>query len=246
MKRRVNFLSIPIDRLTMDETLDQIDEAISAGRQIRHTAINAGKVVLMQKDKELFQSVVSSELINADGKAVVWASHLLGDALPERVAGIDLMDRIVDLAEKKGYTIFFFGAKEEIVNKVVNYYINKYSGAILAGYRNGYFKKDQQSEIAKAINKSGADILFVAISSPIKENFLYRYREELKDIGLIMGVGGSFDVISGKIKRAPHWMQENGLEWLFRLVQEPKKMWRRYLIGNAEFVYLVLRDYFKK
>ncbi|WP_245738135.1 WecB/TagA/CpsF family glycosyltransferase [Hyunsoonleella jejuensis] len=230
----------------MEETLSIVDKTIAEGKQLHHVVVNAGKMVAMQKDLKLRQSVNESDLINADGQAVIWASKILNKPLKERVAGIDLMIRLVELAHTNNYKIFFFGAKEEIVKKVVETYSNKYSSNIIAGYRNGYFNKNEEENIAKEIANSGANILFVAISSPTKENFLYENRAILKKVNFVMGVGGSFDVIAGKVKRAPIWMQKIGLEWFYRFLQEPRRMWKRYLIGNSKFIKLVLFQKFKK
>ncbi|MFD1016999.1 WecB/TagA/CpsF family glycosyltransferase [Winogradskyella rapida] len=242
MMNRHKFLNTEVDNLSMVETLDLVERSIDADQQIHHVVVNAGKIVAMQTDLQLRQSVNESDLINADGQAVVWASKTLGKPLKERVAGIDLMVNLVELAHKKKYKIFFFGAKEEIVKSVVNKYSSTYSPDIIAGYRNGYFKKEEEQDIAKEIAQSGANMLFVAISSPTKENFLYDNKVLLKNVNFIMGVGGSFDVVSGKVKRAPVWMQNYGLEWFYRFAQEPKRMWKRYLVGNSKFIYLVLKE----
>lgn len=239
------FLNIPIDALTMQETLEKVDSAITLNKQIHHTVVNAGKVVLMQTDKELEKSVVEADIINADGKAIVWAANLLGHKLPERVSGIDLMEQLVLRSFEKGYKCFFFGATEEVVTKLVNIYKMQYSEDMIAGYRNGYFKKEDEDKIALQIAESGANILFVAITSPKKEIFLNTYKNKLTNVNFIMGVGGSFDVIAGKVKRAPLWMQNSGLEWFYRVVQEPKRMWKRYLVGNTKFIYLIIKEYFK-
>jgi len=200
----------------------------------------------MQDDIQLRESVNSADIINADGQAVIWASKILNQPLKERVAGIDLMENLVKLAHDKGYKIYCLGAKEDILSKVVQDYKRNYSEELIAGYRNGYFSKEEEQAIAQDIANSGANMLFVAISSPKKENFLYEHREVLKKVNFIMGVGGSFDVISGKTKRAPKWMQKSGLEWLYRVIQEPKRMWKRYLVGNTKFLLLVFREKFKK
>jgi len=242
---RINILNTTIDNLTMQETLHAIEQSISKSEQIHHVVVNAGKIVSMQKDLQLRQSVNSSDLINADGQAVVWASKLLRKPLKERVSGIDLMIKLVELAFKKKYKIFFFGAKEEVVSQVVKKYTSQYSYDIIAGYRNGYFQKEEEQDIAREISDSGANILFVAISSPTKENFLFENKQLLQRVNFIMGVGGSFDVISGKAKRAPLWIQKYGLEWFYRLLQEPKRMWKRYLIGNTIFIILVVKEFFK-
>jgi len=243
---RIQMLNSYIDNLTMLQSLNLIDEAVSDGKHIHHSVVNAGKIVMMQEDVQLRESVNSANIINADGQAVIWASKLLGKPLKERVAGIDLMGSLVELAYQKGYKIYCLGAKEEVVSKVIEKYKQKYSKDIIAGYRNGYFSKEEEPQIARDIAESGAQILFVAISSPKKEIFLYDHRETLKSLNFIMGVGGSFDVVSGLVKRAPIWMQNMGLEWFYRFIQEPKRMWKRYLIGNSKFIFLILKEKFKK
>jgi N-acetylglucosaminyldiphosphoundecaprenol N-acetyl-beta-D-mannosaminyltransferase len=246
MNSAINLLGTPVCNLTMQETLELVDSAIKTKQHLHHTVVNAGKIVAMHENPELKESVINADIINADGQAVVWASKLLGKPLKERVAGIDLMEKLVALAHQKNYKVFFFGAKEEIVKKVVDKYSNLYSASIIAGYRNGYFKKEDEKTIAKQIADSGANILFVAISSPTKENFLYQNKDILKNVNFTMGVGGSFDVVAGFIKRAPIWMQKTGLEWLYRVYQEPKRMFKRYLVGNTKFIKLVLQYRFRK
>ncbi len=245
MGNRIDFLGIPLDNLSMNETVEKIDNAIVCNFQIHHCVVNAGKVVKMQNDKLLNESVLNSDIINADGMSIVWAARFLGKEIKERVTGIDLMENLIILSNKKQYSCFFLGAKQEIVEKLVNDYSNKYSKKIIAGYRNGYFNEHDEKQIIKEIKDSNANILFVAISSPKKEIFLNKYKNELNNINLIIGVGGSFDVISGAIKRAPKLMQEIGLEWLYRFLQEPRRMWRRYLIGNIKFLILIFKTKFR-
>ena len=242
---RVDILGTPIDNMTMQETIQLIANAIDSDQRLSHTVVNAGKIVLMHKDPELKESVVTADIINADGQGVVWASRFLGQPLVERVTGIDLMDNLVDLAYRKRYKIFFFGAKEHVLNTVVQHYASKYSYNIIAGYRNGYFTKADERAIAQQIADSGANMLFVAITSPVKEKFLYENRDLLRSVNFTMGVGGSFDVIAGIVKRAPLWMQNSGLEWLYRVYQEPKRMFKRYLVGNWKFIVLVVKHRFK-
>lgn len=242
---KIDFLGIPIDSLTMLQTVSLIDEAIQQNNHINHVVINAGKFVAMQTDQHLFESVKSCDLINADGQSIVWASRFLGKPLPERVAGVDLMQNLVILAAEKSYKCFFLGAKEEVVRKVVDIYSERYGPSIIAGYCNGYFSEKEQLSVAKQIAESGANMLFVAITSPRKENFLYEYRANMSNINFTMGVGGTFDVIAGNIKRAPVWMQKLGMEWFFRFIQEPRRMWYRYLRGNSEFIWIVLKEKFK-
>ena len=153
------------------------------------------------------------------------------------------MEELVKRSFEKGYKCFFFGATEEVVTKLVNIYKMQYSEDIIAGFRNGYFVKEDEKKIARQIAESGANILFVAITSPKKEIFLNTNKKQLQNVNFIMGVGGSFDVISGKVKRAPLWMQNIGLEWFYRFLQEPKRMWKRYLVGNLKFIWLVVKAF---
>lgn len=243
---KTTFLNTTIHNLSMLETLEVIDASIQQKKQLHHVVVNAGKIVAMQKDAQLRESVNNSDLVNADGQAVVWASKYLGKPVKERVSGIDLMHNTVALAHKKGYKIYLLGAKQQVVEKIAKTYANQYSQELVAGYRNGYFSPQQEVQIATDIAQSGAQLLFVAISSPMKENFLYKHRDILQGVHFIMGVGGSFDVIAGLTKRAPLWMQNAGLEWFYRFAQEPKRMWKRYLVGNTTFIYLVLKEKFKK
>lgn len=221
-----------------------VELAIAENKQLHHVVVNAGKLVTLQKDDELRESVNSADIINADGQAVVWASKFLGVPLKERVAGIDLMASLVKLAHKKNYKIYLLGAKEEIVSKLATIYKEKYNPSIIAGYRNGYFSEENECNIVNDIVNSGANMLFVAITSPKKENLLHKHKTALSSINFIMGVGGSFDVFAGKTKRAPQWMQKIGMEWFYRFLQEPKRMWKRYLVGNTKFLFLVLKEKF--
>lgn len=246
MSKKVILFNTPIDALSLGETVDLVDRAIVNKKQLHHIAVNVAKIVHMQTDKQLYKSVVSADVINADGLPLVWVSRLLGNPIPERVTGVDLMQSLVVLANRNGYKIFFFGAKEEVVSKVVKKYSDQFSEKIIAGYRNGYFNESEEESIAMKITESGANILFVAITSPKKENFLFRNKEILKGVNFIMGVGGSFDVVAGVVKRAPMWMQRAGLEWLFRIIQEPKRMWKRYLITNSLFIYYLIKELFKR
>ncbi|NNC95037.1 MAG: WecB/TagA/CpsF family glycosyltransferase [Chitinophagales bacterium] len=229
----------------MESTMERISNAIEDKKQIHHTVVNAHKLVSMKTNPVLRESVVHCDIINADGMSVVWASKFLNRPLPERVAGIDLMQNLVDLAHRKNYKIYFFGAKEEIVKDVVSIYSAKYTEKVVAGYRNGYFNKGEEEEIARQIAGSGANILFVAISSPTKEIFLNKYKHILKDVNFIMGVGGSFDVVAGKVKRAPEWLQKAGLEWFYRFLQEPGRMWKRNFDSNSKFIWMVFKEKFK-
>lgn len=243
--KTVKLFDCDVANLTMDETLKEVEELIKNRQVTQHVVINAGKVVLMSKDENLKEIVQNCPIINADGQSIVWASKLLKKPLPERVAGIDLMEELIKKSSEKGYGIYFFGAKEEVVTSVIDIYKEKYPNLKVSGYRNGYFKEDDVKDIVNDMRNSNADILFVAFSSPKKEYFLAENIENI-NIPFCMGVGGSFDVVAGKTKRAPEWMQKVGLEWFYRFLQEPGRMWKRYLVGNTKFGVLTLKEFINK
>lgn len=244
LNKRVFLLGIPVDAYTMSQTVDLIDRNISKNIPTHHVVVNAAKLVYALRDPELKRSIINCDIINPDGQSVVWAARFLRKPLKERVTGIDLMEKLVEMAHLRGYTIFLLGAEEEVVSKVVKIYTERYSPRLIAGYRNGYYNIEHEREVAQILADSGAKMLFVAMTSPKKEIFLNKYKDII-NIPFIMGVGGSFDVISGKTKRAPLYMQKMGLEWLFRIIQEPRRLWKRYLITNTIFVWSVLKEKFQ-
>ena len=219
----------------MDETIAEVEKIIKAGKPTQHVVINALKVNLMNENAELQKIVNACPLINADGASIVWAAKKLGVPLTERVAGIDLFENLVKLAAEKGYKIYLFGTKEEVVQKVKRIFEEKYPTLQIVGVRNGYFTEADEPEIVKNMAESGADMMFVAFSSPKKEFWVNKYLNDL-NIPFVMGVGGSFDVVAGVTDRAPKWMQDHGLEWFYRFIQEPRRLWNRYVVGNWKFV----------
>lgn len=240
MSPRADVLGCAIDRLDMQATLDTVEAIIAKGDYTQHMAINAAKLVTMHDDPKLTQIVDDCGLVNADGQAVVWASRMLGDPLPERVAGVDLMQELLGLAERKGYRVFFLGARQEVLATAVERIRERHPALQLAGARDGYFSDAEESAVCEQIRSSRADILFVAMSSPRKEYFLGEHGPAL-GAPFVMGVGGSIDVIAGVTRRAPASWQRLGLEWLYRLLQEPRRMFRRYAVTNWRFAVLVAR-----
>ena len=224
----------------MEATLTRCEELISSGGPAQHVAINAAKLVAMQRDEELREIVAECQLVSADGQAVVWASRLLGDPLPARVAGIDLMQALLELSERRGYRVFFLGAKHDVLERAIANARKSHPELQVVGARDGYFDDGDAAAVAEAVRAAAPDILFVAMPSPKKEYWLARYGK-LIDVPFVMGVGGSVDVLAGETRRAPDWMQRTGLEWAYRLGQEPRRLFRRYLVGNLQFCLLVLR-----
>ncbi len=228
----------------MDETVSIITDRIEKEEFTQHVVVNVAKVVNMQKDPELDESVRECDIINIDGMGVVWGARMLGYKVPERVAGIDLFYELNKTAEDKGFPVFFLGATEEVANKAAKNMQSRYPNLKIAGYHHGYFWDDEEA-VVQEIKKSGAKLLFVAITSPKKERFINRWREQL-GVTFVMGVGGTLDIVAGKTERAPRWMQQAGLEWFYRLAQEPGRMWKRYLSTNSRFAWLLLQEKFKR
>jgi len=227
----------------MDATLTRCEELIASGGPAQHVSINAAKLVAMQNDEELRRIIAECALVSADGQAVVWASRLLGDPLPARVAGIDLMNELLALSERKGYRVFFLGAKQEVLDQAVANARERYPGAQIVGTHDGYFDDDEAADVAASVQAAAPDILFVAMPSPKKEYWLAEYGTKIT-VPFVMGVGGSIDVLAGQTRRAPKLLQQMGLEWAFRLMQEPRRLLSRYLVGNARFCMIVLRYFF--
>ena len=228
--------------LTMQETVKQIESRLHQNQFTQHVVINVAKLVNMQWDTQLRESVQSCDLINVDGIGVVWGARLLGYKIPERVAGIDLFSNLLEMAQRTGDSVFLLGARDEVVTKTVEKVTQLYPQLKIAGFNHGYFWDDEKA-IADKIRESGAKLLFVAITSPKKENFINQWHDEL-GVKFVMGVGGTFDIVAGVTRRAPLWMQNMGLEWLYRLLQEPRRMWKRYTTTNSQFAWMLLRGLF--
>lgn len=237
--KRYPILNTFVNALSLEETVSEVEAIIAAGAPTQHVVLNASKVNLMRDDPRLTEIVNACPLINADGASIVWAAKRLGVPLEERVAGIDLFLRLVEVAGEKGHGVYLFGAREESVLRVKETFQREHPALRIVGARNGYFDDSDVPGIVADIAASGADMLFVAFSSPKKEYWAHEHLDEL-GVPFVMGVGGSFDVVAGVTSRAPKWMQDHGLEWLYRFMQEPGRLWRRYVVGNVSFVRYVL------
>ncbi|KHT46970.1 WecB/TagA/CpsF family glycosyltransferase [Vibrio sinaloensis] len=242
--KRIHFLNTPMDVLTMDETVSHIEDRITQGNFLQHVVVNVAKVVNMQKDLTLAESVRACDVINIDGMGVVWGARFLGHKIPERVAGVDLFHNLNAMAESQQFPVFYLGAKQEVVEETARRMKETHPNLKIAGVHHGYFWNDEEA-VVNLIRESGAKMLFVAITSPKKENFINKWQDKL-GVNFVMGVGGTFDVVAGKVNRAPTWMQNAGLEWLYRVIQEPRRMWKRYLVTNSNFAWLLIKEKLSK
>lgn len=240
LPERVEVLGAPIDPWTMEETVEATDRIVSGGAFAHLIGVNADKLLQMRDDPWMDACVRRCEVVNADGASMVMAAERLGVEVPERVAGVDLMRELCDLAERKGYQIYLLGAKAEVVAKAAEALARDYPALRIVGYRDGYFGEDEFDRVVDEVADARPAIVFVGITSPKKERLIERFRE-LGATGAFVGVGGTFDVVSGCIPRAPLWMQRANLEWLFRMAQEPRRLVKRYVVGNAHF-FRILRD----
>lgn len=239
---RIRICGIPVDLLTMDQSIAAVVDLLESGKGHQHVAINAAKVVLAHRDPRLRDAIEQCSLANADGQSIVWAGRLLGYTVPERVTGIDLMLRLWDEAATRGYRVFLLGSRTPIVQAAAE--AARARGVEVVGTRSGFWNADEENEVVAEIGRTKPDLLFVGLPTPRKEEFLHSHLEDLH-AGLAIGVGGSFDVVAGQVKRAPRWMQRAGLEWAYRIKQEPKRIFRHYFFGNFTFVWLFFGEWWR-
>ena len=237
----ISLFGIKIHSASMSQALANIDSAIHTRHSLNIGMLNAAKVVNMKRNPDLKDDVVNANLIMADGFGVVMASKVLRKALPERVAGIDLMHGILRHGDRCGYRVFLLGASETVSLQAMQEIRNRYPGVTIVGRRNGYFSMDEQGDVALQVADAKPDVLLVAITSPKKEHFMSAWRATMQ-VPVIHGVGGSFDVLAGKVKRAPLIWQRLGMEWLYRVLQEPGRLWRRYLVTNLLFIAMLAKE----
>jgi N-acetylglucosaminyldiphosphoundecaprenol N-acetyl-beta-D-mannosaminyltransferase len=240
--QRAELLGLCFDTVTMETAVAQCIE-LCHGRRVSHTVVtaNASHLCMIRRNPDLALACGAAHLTVADGMSVVWALRASGQSTPGRVAGVDLMARLLTAAGEHRLRVYFLGAKREVVTALAESCQALYPGVEIAGFRDGYFGPDDHLTIVEEIRSSGAHMLFVGMPSPFKETWCERHRERLQ-VPVIVGVGGSFDVLAGFIKRAPRWLQKCGLEWFWRLLMEPRKLWKRYLTTNSEFIWLAGRE----
>jgi N-acetylglucosaminyldiphosphoundecaprenol N-acetyl-beta-D-mannosaminyltransferase len=237
-RTRARFLDAPLDLLTQAQTLEIACSAMRERRPTLQVSLNVAKLIRMREDAELRADVLSADIVNADGMGVVWGARLCGVEVPERVAGVDLMTSLLDLCSREGFRPFFLGARPEILDAAVERIQLRFPRLQIAGAHHGYFTPEKEPALVDAIRASNADCLFIGISTPKKERFSRSHGRGL-GVGFVMGVGGSIDIWAGITARAPEWLHGIGLEWLYRLLQEPRRMWRRYLVANVHFAWLM-------
>lgn len=242
---RRQLFGMQLDALCVDDAVGLAKEAVRTRQRLLIGVVNAAKVVHLRSDELLRESLLECDVLLADGQSVVWASRLLGQSLPERIAGIDLFEQLLTLADREHRSVYLLGATPGVLAAVEQVISSRWPGIGIAGSHDGYFEASDSGQIAEDIASSGADMLFLGMSSPKKEIFMATYGPLLR-VPVQHGVGGSFDVLGGLTKRAPTQWQRWGLEWLYRVLQEPGRLWRRYLTTNTVFVLLLVRERFRR
>ena len=238
-------LGVPLALTDYSRTLDWIDASIASRRPGYICVAAVHTVMATQEDPELREAVLASDLTVPDGMPVVWAMNLLGHSLPSRVYGPDLMHHACVRAAETGARFYLYGGREESLNRLRTLLPERYPGLRLVGIRHAPFRElseDEAAETAASINASGADVVWVGLGVPLQEKWMARMRESL-EAPVLVGVGAAFDFHAGIKKQAPDGLQRLGLEWAFRLSQEPRRLWRRYLHYNPRFVSGFARQY---
>jgi len=238
MRKTVDILGIPVDAVTMKEAVKIVGRFISEGGTHVIYTPNAEIIMQAQRDPELKEILKKADMLTADGAGVVLASRILRTELPEKVSGIDLVQEIFRAYAKKGLRCFLFGAKPGVAEEAAVNIIKDHPGIVIAGCRNGYFSDEENDGIIAEINRSSPDILLVALGAPKQEKWIYGNLDKL-DVKLCIGVGGTLDVLSGRVPKTPEFLRRNGLEWLYRLCREPRRAKR--MLDLPRFMLRVFR-----
>jgi len=237
--QRMDFLGCPLDLAPPQDLIADARRAIEGGMRLRLEGLNVAKLVDARRDPLLMGALDEAERVHIDGAGISLGLKLLGVQPPPRRAGIDLLGDLCAMAAETGAAVYLLGARSDIVELTVQHLQARYPALRIAGWRDGYFNAAEEPAIVDTIRESGADLLFIGMSSPKKEVLLQQYWPQL-GVKVAMGVGGSFDVLSGKLPRAPRWMQKVGLEWFFRLALEPRRLLWRYVRTNTAFGFLLI------
>lgn len=245
MRPRITVLGTQIDPMTMDEAIAAFEQFIVSRRPALAFSFNVDICMKIHRDPELQKIFGQADLVLVDGTPMTWATRFLGSALPGRVSGADFLPAFCRVAADRRYRLFLLGSLPGVAERAKQWLeFHNLGLQIIGTYAPPFgFERDDQenARIVSMVRAAAPDALFVAFGPPKDQKWLFRFREALQ-VPISMGVGSSFDYLAGRLKRAPRWMQRCGLEWTYRLAQEPRRLWRRYLVENPPFVYYVVRE----
>jgi N-acetylglucosaminyldiphosphoundecaprenol N-acetyl-beta-D-mannosaminyltransferase len=245
MSARVTLLGVPVDSVTMQETLERMDALIAARRPSYVVTPNVDVLVQLQRDKEFKRIYDGAALVVPDGVPLLWAGMFLGTPLKEKVSGSDLFVEFCKHAAEKGHKVYFMGAMPGVAAKAAEVLTKRHPGLKVVGTHSpsfGFEKNEEECRmIVQKIREAAPDVLFVGLGSPKQEKWTDRWKDK-HGVPVSVSVGISFDYVAGTVKRAPRWMQDSGFEWLFRLCIEPKRLWKRYLVDDPKFFWYLLKQ----
>lgn len=243
--RRFSFLGLNFHNYTQEEAVERLEDFIKSQAPHRVSTVTAELVVRSRNDEALRQFYNNADLLTVDSFVVYYAAKLFRKPIKEPVNAIRLALKFLDLAERKGYRIYLLGAEKAVVARTAEILANQHPGLNIVGWHDGYFDFENDQDVVANIKDRRPDIIFIAMSSPLKEDFI-RKNFNILGIPAFMPVGGGFDVIAGRCRFAPLWISKIGLEWLYRFIQEPGRMWKRYTLVNITFLCLLVKELFKK
>lgn len=245
----VTICGIKITNLSFRNCLDYISHYIGKSAQAFIVTPNVDHIIRLQNDAEFREVYKHADLVLADGVPLLWAARFLGTPLKEKISGSDLFPILCELAAEKGFKLFFLGGRAGAADKATHVMRKRLPGIQITGaycppfgYENDV---EENKKIVDIITVAKPDILFVGVGSPKQEKWIYKHKDKYQ-VPVSIGVGAAFDFVSGMVKRAPVWMQKAGLEWFWRLMMEPKRLWKRYLIDDPVFFWLVLKQKYGK
>lgn len=242
---QVTILGARIDNISWEQTLEKISGLVEQKTPSYVVTPNVDHLIRFQNDADFVRIYQNAALVLADGMPLLWASKFLGTPIKEKISGSDLAPKIAELAASKGYSLFLLGGREGAAEQAAQVLISRYPGLIVAGH---YcppmgFEHDaaENEKITRLIKQASPDILFVGLGSPKQERWISRYHNEI-GVPVSIGIGVTFEFIAGIVKRAPAWMQHAGLEWFWRLLMEPARLWRRYLVDDMKYFILIFKE----
>lgn len=236
---QATILGVPVHRVRMEQALRTIEQLITTRTPHLVITADANAILIALDDPEFHRLMREAALVTPDGAGLLWAGRYSGQPFPERVSGVDLVWRLTQLSHERGYRLFFLGAAPGVAERARENLLRQFPRAQIVGVHHGYFSAEQEPEVIAQIRAARPDVLLIAMGMPRQEKWAYRHRQAL-NTPVMIGVGGSFDVYAGVVKRAPRWLQQSGLEWLWRLIQDPRKI--KKVRNLPRFVWRVLRD----